>query len=751
MRRRRQALQVSTFPFLAVLLCAMGSLILLLLVMDRRAKAVALAKAQQAVSRVADQEARVEAERAAEWERRRQALHAQLTGEDQGLATQVQTVERDLQAAASGLRAEQTRYGELQSRLQTEQSGLVQTEAETAKRQTQASEAVKQSEASRAELARMAADLQRLEQTLADLKLARQRDRQTYSLIPYKGKQGDNRRPLYVECTAAGLIFHPDHQALQGYSVAAGDIRKEVERRIARQRDTVLAAGGKPDKTPYLLLLVRPDGITSYYHTLAALKGIDIDFGYEFIERDWALDFPEGDGQPQAQPWMAGAKREVLPPVAGSSARGTGLPSSAGPPGALRNPQDPKSGVVFGGGNGFGESRGNSIAQGGQSPFPPGVPGSGSGSGGGGSGGVPGGSRVGSPPGARTGVLFGGGTAGGEGSSLAGSGERPPFPPGLPGTGGGVPGGNAAAPGGSGMGLMRGGSTPPPLGVPGSAALLPPPGGRGSVMPGNGPPSAGSGLLEAQGGSTQPGGPASPPVGLGTGASPGQPAGGTPGPGSLLAGDGPNTQGGSGSAAPPGTRAAGSASNPGTGAEQHAEGGSGTGGKGGGTGVEGGQAQTGEPANPGGTRGRSGGGTGSDSPGDPTDRMMPSLPNGKTVRPTRPVVGRLTGNRDYVITVECTADAVLVPATGLRLATASLAAPGGADALLQAVRQLIERRQASVRPGEVPYRPQIRFLVQPDGLRSYYTAYPALERLQLPMTRENFQPEDDGKGKPFQR
>ena len=151
------------------------------------------------------------------------------------------------------------------------------------------------------------------------------------------------------------------------------------------------------------------------------------------------------------------------------------------------------------------------------------------------------------------------------------------------------------------------------------------------------------------------------------------------------------------------------------------------------------------------TRGRSGGGTGSDSPGDPTDRMMPVLPNGKAVRPTRPVVGRLIGNRDYVITVECTADTVLVPAAGLRLATVSLAAPGGDNSLLQGVRQLIERRQASVRPGEVPYRPQIRFLVQPDGLRSYYTAYPALERLQLPMTRENFQPEDDGKGKPFPR
>src|SRR6266571_3981795 len=109
MRQCRQRLQVSTFPFLAVLLCAMGSLILLLLVMDRRAKAVALAKAQQAVSKVADQEARVEAERAAEWERRRQALHAQLAGEDQALASRAQTVEGDLQATALGITVEQSK------------------------------------------------------------------------------------------------------------------------------------------------------------------------------------------------------------------------------------------------------------------------------------------------------------------------------------------------------------------------------------------------------------------------------------------------------------------------------------------------------------------------------------------------------------------------------------------------------------------------------------------------------------------
>ncbi len=75
MRRRRQGLQVSTFPFLAVLLCAMGSLILLLLIIDRQAKragrAKALEKARQEAARSAAEEvardAREAARRKAVW------------------------------------------------------------------------------------------------------------------------------------------------------------------------------------------------------------------------------------------------------------------------------------------------------------------------------------------------------------------------------------------------------------------------------------------------------------------------------------------------------------------------------------------------------------------------------------------------------------------------------------------------------------------------------------------------------------
>src|SRR5438094_6279165 len=96
MRRRRHKLEVSTFPFLAVLLCAMGSMILLLLVIDRRAKAVARAKAWQAAARLSREDSRKAAARRAEWERRRRALHALLARENGRVVEKIQSVDQEI-------------------------------------------------------------------------------------------------------------------------------------------------------------------------------------------------------------------------------------------------------------------------------------------------------------------------------------------------------------------------------------------------------------------------------------------------------------------------------------------------------------------------------------------------------------------------------------------------------------------------------------------------------------------------------
>ena len=72
-----------------------------------------------------------------------------------------------------------------------------------------------------------------------------------------------------------------------------------------------------------------------------------------------------------------------------------------------------------------------------------------------------------------------------------------------------------------------------------------------------------------------------------------------------------------------------------------------------------------------------------------------------------------------------------------------LAGTAGGNPLLLCVQQLIDRKQATVRTGDAPYRPEVRFLVHPDADRTYHLAYPMLDALAAPKTAEPLEPEDD--------
>jgi hypothetical protein len=118
-------------------------------------------------------------------------------------------------------------------------------------------------------------------------------------------------------------------------------------------------------------------------------------------------------------------------------------------------------------------------------------------------------------------------------------------------------------------------------------------------------------------------------------------------------------------------------------------------------------------------------------------------------RPTRPPAvrpGRQFTDRDWTILIDCTADALILLPSRQRIPVSSLPRRATADnPLAQAVSKMIERRQALLPAGEPPYRPRIRFLVRAEGLRTYYLAYPALESLQLPMTRQDVQVEEENR------
>src|SRR5262249_7626221 len=170
--------KVDTFPFLAVLLCAMGSLILMLLVLDRRAKVVAVAKARAAAERLAQEEDQAVAARQAEWERHRPALHAGLAEEEEGAQAELQAVVQKREAVGRELAAQEAHHHDFLQRLQGEESRLRGGQEALRARQAELTAAGQQAESSRAELTRLSAELAKLERTLADVKALRRRQEQ---------------------------------------------------------------------------------------------------------------------------------------------------------------------------------------------------------------------------------------------------------------------------------------------------------------------------------------------------------------------------------------------------------------------------------------------------------------------------------------------------------------------------------------------------------------------------------------------
>jgi hypothetical protein len=712
MRQRRQGLQVSTFPFLAVLLCAMGSLILLLLVIDRRAKVVARAKAMRAMQQALDKVA-AEAEKAAaahqlEWERRRQMLHAQLLQQDRQVLSELHTIQGQVESAAANTQADLARSRQLHEQLQVERVGLTQIEAELNTQRKEAANTAQEAAASQADLARLTAELERMERTLADLHVARQRQQQMYSLVPYAGRRGDNRKPLYIECTGDELIIHPDRLALHGGTLTPAGIRDEIEGRLALQRPA--GSTEKPEKNAYLLMLIRPNGISSYYRVLAALRGLPVDFGYEFIDQDWILDFSEDSDTRKKQPWMVVDRVKEEQPSTPSVKR-----AQAPAPSLTGRPQRSYQGILSGGA--VPGRSGSGFAPGFAEPAHPPV----------GSVGVGAGRELDSAARA-TGDMMAGGqpsvASSGMGKGILGTGDGngASFPepdaairmrPALSGASGATAevavSGNRSS--GTGADARDSGSV---------TARRPSPGqGEPPFAPGGGAERPDAGPSLAAGQAATPGPPSDSRMAQGAGTKGAQRVGppgnvGNPGieaPPSPMPALVPNR---AGAQVPPGVDAA--------------------------------QTPTGDGVNRGGT---SSGQPGSGEPGrlpasDPLDRLAIPNPPNRAVRATPLRPGLFTGNRDWIISIECTADALVLYPSGQRIAPAEPGRPeSGNNPLLEAVQRLIARRQATVRPGEPPYRPIIRFRVRPDGLRCYYLAYPALEALHLPMTRENMDPEEE--------
>ncbi len=291
--RRRGSAEgpVSLFPFLAVLICTMGSLILLLVVIARQARL------QASEPKVDDhRELRAEIDQELQMAR---FLASQFD-------TSREATDADLEAARLKLGQIEDHSAELRRQLSDLQAAWKQLdEFESDKESAQ--------QAAESEAVALAIEIQQLERDLETAKTKAAGRQAAYSIVPYEGPHGTKRRPIYLECSSDGVVLQPE-----GVRFLADDFEGpldagnplDVGLRAVRE---YLAAQQSPlngtDSEAYPLLLVRPSGIAYFYAARSAMKSWGTEFGYELIGDDWELDFSQPD------PFLERAVAEAVEPA----------------------------------------------------------------------------------------------------------------------------------------------------------------------------------------------------------------------------------------------------------------------------------------------------------------------------------------------------------------------------------------------------------------------------------------------------
>lgn len=279
---------VSLFPFLAVLLCTMGALLVLLVVLAQRAGERVVAEADTSTVVPANIELA-------------SPLDSSAT---EKLVEQLEKVKQYQQRLDELQKQADQRLLEEKQRLTHVEEHTRRLEHELA-RLSLAAEQLKATEQDQSvDQAQAEGELERLkkliEDTEARLEELREQDqgRRSYAIVPYRGPNGTYRKPIYIECRKNAIILHPE-----GIHFKASDFidpswpGNPLAAAIRATRDHVNAQAARvgeaepPD--PYPMILVRPDGIRQYSLARAAIKSWDSSYGYEFIDSDWELNFPE--------------------------------------------------------------------------------------------------------------------------------------------------------------------------------------------------------------------------------------------------------------------------------------------------------------------------------------------------------------------------------------------------------------------------------------------------------------------------
>ena len=268
-KRRSESTAIAIFPFLAVLLCTVGALVLILVVTVSNSRSSAKRNTEAAMEELKDASNLM------------QVVSEELEAQRESLKAKVEHRRRDLTDIEDHIARLTKTFEQLTTKID-----LIQSEAS-------------QSDTSRTEKSTEISALRKeIDQKKRDLieEIEKQKNRKpAFAVIPYVGPNGTSRRPVYLECTEKGVIIQPE-----GLMISLNDLKPpfgpgnpldaalRVLRHAYQQTDSTFGI----TQPPYPLLIVRPDGIQTYALAREAMSGWDDQFGYELVDSEMDLTFP---------------------------------------------------------------------------------------------------------------------------------------------------------------------------------------------------------------------------------------------------------------------------------------------------------------------------------------------------------------------------------------------------------------------------------------------------------------------------
>lgn len=304
MTRRRPQTSISLFPFLAVLVCAMGALILLLLVMTRKihheqygddAPANITASPVVVPPDLSLEIAALEAERDAfgrsllDLEKQAGELERFVENQQsvvESLRQQCSKLETKLQAA--GTSSDQSGIVDLQKRVSILRSKQVELQQRLDEQEQLL--LAKQLRLREVTQAKAAAELKLLQANSSIVALRQQvktaekitATAGTDTVVEFTNTTGTTRTPIIVEVTKDGYTIQPSGIKIQkkdmdGFPVSDTPLMAAI---LAVHRER---AKNSVTSQPYVLLLVRPMGSEAFYPAQGILANEKIHFGFELI------------------------------------------------------------------------------------------------------------------------------------------------------------------------------------------------------------------------------------------------------------------------------------------------------------------------------------------------------------------------------------------------------------------------------------------------------------------------------------